>query len=134
MRGVVRASVLKTAVFAALILANCSNQVFAGDSTLTIGHGVVCHTADEVKAIIAPAENDMQARLLNVNDRYGKQACSVATIAFYRGDDEAAMLVPQGVVHVVKVQIVGLKQGPSWLRMETAADQYTAILDDAQGV
>jgi hypothetical protein len=77
MRSVVKASILASTIFAALSAAACSQPVLADESNLTVGHGVVCDTADEVKAVVAPVDNDLQKRLLNVNEQYGEEACNM---------------------------------------------------------
>jgi len=123
-----------SAVLVALLAVACAHPVFAGETNLTIGHGVVCDTAEEVKAIIAPAGSGMQQRLLNINDHYGKEACNIVTVIFYRGDEEATILIPEGIVHVVKVQVIGVRSGPRWLHMKTPMDQYTAILEASLSV
>jgi hypothetical protein len=114
-----------------LSVAACSKPALADETKLTVGHGVICDTAEEVKAMVSPAESDMHKRLVNVNDHYGKEACNIVTVAYFRGDEESTMLIPDGIVHVVKVQVVGFKSGPMWLRMNAPMDQYTAILEAA---
>ena len=134
MLGFSRASILASTIFALLVAAACAPPVQADETNLVIGHGVVCDTAEEVKAVIAPAGDDAQQRLLNVNDRYGKEACNIVTVIFYKGDEATTILTPEGIVHVVKVQVIGVKSGALWLHMQTPMDQYTAILEAASSV
>ncbi len=134
MLGFSRASILASAIFASLLVAECAPSVQADETNLVIGHGVVCDTAEEVKAVIAPAGDDALQRLLNVNDRYGKEACNIVTVIFYKGDEAATILTSEGIVHVFKVQVIGVKSGPLWLHMKTPMDQYTAILEAASSV
>jgi hypothetical protein len=124
------ASILASTVFAALLVFTNTQPVQADGTNLAHGRGVVCDTAEEVKAVVAPSSNDEQ-RLLEVNDRFGKEACTIVTVIFYKGDEEATMLIPEGVVHVVKVQVIGVKSGSLWLHMRMPMDQYTAILEAA---
>jgi hypothetical protein len=134
MLGFSWAGILASTIFAALLFAACAPPVQADEINLVIGHGVVCDTAEEVKAVIAPAGDDVQQRLLNVNDRYGKEACNIVTVIFYKGDEAATILTSEGIVHVFKVQVIGVKSGPLWLHMKTPMDQYTAILEAASSV
>ena len=58
-----RASILASAIFASLLVAECAPSVQADETNLVIGHGVVCDTAEEVKAVIAPAGDDIVSNL-----------------------------------------------------------------------
>lgn len=134
MRRFGQASILASTVFAVLSISVCSQPSQADEAKLTVGHGVVCDTAEEVKAVIAPPDSGVQQRLLNVNDRFGKDACTIVTVVFYKGDEDSTMLIPEGVVHVVKVQVIGVQYGSLWIHMKTPMDQYTAILEAAASV
>jgi hypothetical protein len=113
------------------LIALCASPIQAAELELSIGSGLVCNTAQEVEAVVMPRDSDVQRRVMRVNDLYGKDACNIVTVIFFRGDEAKTMLVPEGVVHVVEVQIVGVRSEGVWVHISMPMDQYAAILDNA---
>jgi len=103
-------------------------------SGLSVGHTLVCDTPQEVEAVLTSETTDMSARLVAINDRYGKESCSVLTVMFYQGDSAKTILAPAGLVHIVKVDIVGYRSGDSWLRLSRPMEQYAGVLEKGADV
>ena len=101
---------------------------------LSTGHVLACDTAEEVEAVLKASESDLTVRLAAINDRFGKQSCNIVTAIFYRGDEAKTVLVPDGVVRIVRVNMVGYRSGDAWLRMSTPLPQYVGVLEAATSV
>ena len=106
----------------------------AADVEISTGHLLVCDTPEEVSAVLASKEKDIAARLTSANAHYGKDSCNVVTLAFVRGEEATTVLVPDGVVRIVKVTVVGVRTGSAWVRVDKPMDQYAGILESALGV
>jgi hypothetical protein len=130
-----RASVLASGALALLWLAP-SAQAAEMDQppALVAGHVLVCDTPEEVEAVLASQAGDIAARLSTVNARFGKQACDVVTAVFYRGDEAKIVLSSDGVVRIIKVAMLGVRAGESWMRLARPVSQYAGVLEDSTGV
>jgi hypothetical protein len=106
----------------------------ADESGLSVGHTLVCDTPQEVEAVLSATTSDMTARLIAINNRYGKESCNVLTVLFYQGDAAKTILAPEGLVHIVKVDIVGYRSGDSWLRLSKPMEQYAGVLEKGSDV
>jgi hypothetical protein len=53
---------------------------------------------------------------------------------FYKGDQAKSILSPKGVVHIIKVTMVGYQQGSAWMIMAKPMEQYAGELEDATRV
>jgi hypothetical protein len=130
MSGLLRTGMLASAASALLWLAACAPPVQAAEKQLSVGRGFICDTPEEVEAVLTPHENDISARLANVNDRFGKDACTFATSVFYSREDAKTALTPEGVVRIEKVQLVGYLVGDE-LRIAKPAEQYFGVVEAA---
>jgi hypothetical protein len=104
------------------------------EAGLTTGHVLACDTADEVEAVLNATQSDMLVRVAAINDRFGKQSCNIVTAIFYRGDEAKTVLVPDGVVRIVKVNMIGYRSGDAWLRMTIPLPLYVGVLEAATSV
>jgi hypothetical protein len=137
MRKFSRAGVLASSATALLWLNLSVSPVHAQQADqagLTAGHVLACDTAEEVEAVLNAPDNDISVRLAAVNDHFGKQSCNVVTAIFYRGDEAKTVLVPDGIVRIVKVDLVGYRSGDAWMRMTTPLSQYVGVLEQATSV
>jgi hypothetical protein len=138
MSRLVGAGILVSAAAALLWVAVGAAPVRAdeeGDgSGLSVGHTLVCDTPQEVEAVLSSNTSDMSARLIAINNRYGKESCNVLTVLFYQGDAAKTILSPEGLVHIVKVDIVGYRSGDSWLRLSKPMAQYAGVLEKGSDV
>jgi hypothetical protein len=136
MRKFSRAGVAASSATALLLLTFCSpvQAQQAGQGGLTAGHVLACDTAEEVEAVLNATDSNISVRLAAVNDRFGKQSCNVVTAIFYRGDEAKTVLVPDGVVRIVKVDLVGYRSGDAWMRISTPLRQYVGVLEEATSV
>jgi hypothetical protein len=115
----------------------CASPVQAGDGEqagLSSGHILACDTAEEVEAVLDATDINMLVRLAAVNERFGKQSCNIVTAIFYRGDEAKTVLVPDGVVRIVRVNMIGYRSGDAWMRMSTPLPQYVGVLEAATSV
>jgi hypothetical protein len=64
----------------------------------------------------------------------GMTSCSIVTAMFYKGDQAKSILSPKGVVHIIKVTMVGYQQGSAWMIMAKLMEQYAGELEDATSV
>jgi hypothetical protein len=137
MRKFSRAGVAASSATALLWLTFCAPPAQAGqaDQTgLTAGHVLACDTAEEVEAALNATESDLTARLAAINDRFGKQSCNIVNAIFYRGDDAKTVLVPDGIVRIVRVEMVGYRSGDAWTRMTIPLRLYVGVLEEATSV
>jgi hypothetical protein len=132
-----RAGVVASSATALLWLTFCALPARAGQSDeagLSTGHVLACDTAEEVEAVLNATQSDMLVRVAAINDRFGKQSCNIVTAIFYRGDDAKTVLVPDGVVRIVKVNMIGYRSGDAWLHMTIPLPQYVGVLEAATSV
>jgi hypothetical protein len=128
------ATVLPGAFIALFWLAACTPPVQAQEAKLSIGHGVVCDTPEEVEAVVTPSLDDVTGRLESVNDRFGKESCNIVTAVFYKGDVAKSVLISEGIVHIVKVKVLGVQVADMWMQMGAPKEQYVGVLEPAESV
>lgn len=116
---------------ALLSLASGAPPVQAADSGISGGHILVCDTAEEVEAVLASRGANVAASLVMVNNHFGKQSCNVVTVAFYRGDEAKTMLSRDGIVRIVKVNVIGVLTADGWVSIDKPMPQYVGILEKA---
>jgi hypothetical protein len=109
-------------------------QTLAEDSGLWAAHVLACDTSDEVEAFVASHSNDAEARLVAVNDHFGKQSCSIVTVAFYKDDEVKVVLVPVGVVRIIKVKVVAVRTNDGWMTVKKPMGQYVGVPEKATTV
>jgi hypothetical protein len=110
-------------------------DAIVGDGAgLSTGHVLACDTVDEVEAVLNATDDDLSARLAAINARFGDQSCNIVTVIFYRGDEAKTVLVPDGIVRIVKVDVVGYRSGDAWMRMTKPLPQYVGVLEEATSV
>lgn len=103
----------------------------AEKSEYSVGRGIVCDTSEQIEAIVTPGKQDVGARMDAVNARYGAQACTVVTALFLREDEQKRVLVPDGIVRIVKVKVVGIRNGAAWVGVSEPMEQYVGIHEEA---
>ena len=128
------AGALASSALISLSFAADAPAVQEDQSQLSSGHVLACDTPDEVEAMLNSRGDDMSARLVAINDRYGKESCNVVTAIFYRGDEAKTVLVPDGIVRIIKVSMVGYRDGDAWTRMSKPVAQYVGVLEKATSV
>jgi hypothetical protein len=134
------AGVLSSSAVALLCLAISAPPIRADESmpadaaSLSTGHVLACDTAEEVEAVLDSRAGDIATRVSTVNDRFGKQSCNIVTAIFYRGNEAKTVLVPDGIVRIIKVDLVGYRAGGAWMRMATPMAQYVGVLEKATSV
>jgi hypothetical protein len=130
-----RAGVLASSAFALALLATSAPPALAEDTTdLAAGNVLVCDTPEEVEAVLTSGAHDMAARLVQANDRFGAEACSVVTAIFYKGDETKTVLSEDGAVRIIQVDLIGLRAGDAWLRMAKPAPKYAGVLEDSTNI
>jgi hypothetical protein len=106
-------------------------QTLAEGSGLSTGHVLACNTPDEVEAFVASHSADAEARLVAVNGHFGEQSCNIVTVAFYRSDEVKVILVPDGVVRIIKVKVVGVETDDGWEMIDSPMPQFVGVLESA---
>jgi hypothetical protein len=107
------------------------SQTLAEGSGLSTGHVVACNTSDEVEAFVASHSADAEARLVAVNGQFGKQSCNIVTVAFYKSNDVKVILVPDGVVRIIKVNVVGVETDDGWEMIDKPMPQFVGVIENA---
>jgi hypothetical protein len=126
--------ILASSILASLWLTSSAIAANVAQTALTAGHGVLCDTQEELASFVSNNKDDAVARLTAVNDKFGKESCSVLSALFYKGDEVSKVLVPEGIVHVFKVQIVEYRVGDEWMHLSKPMDQYVGVLERATTV
>jgi hypothetical protein len=106
-------------------------QTLAEGGGLSTGHVLACNTSDEVEAFVASHSTDAETRLVAVNGHFGKQSCNIVTVAFYKSDDVKVILVPDGVVRIIKVNVVGVETDDGWEMIDKPMPQFVGVLESA---
>ncbi len=102
---------------------------------LAAGHGLVCDTAEEVEAFVGAGANEkVDAALARVNGRFGMGACSILTSVFRRCEQADMVMIPDGVVRITRIEIIGVADGAALVRLKQPRVQYTPIFEKADSV
>ena len=104
------------------------------DPSLSVGHTLVCDTAQEVEAVLMAGGADMSERIVAINNQFGKESCNVVNVLYYEGDSAKTILAPAGLVRIIEVDIVGYRSGDSWLRLSRPMEQYAGVLEKGADV
>jgi hypothetical protein len=100
----------------------------------SIGYGMFCDTGEEIEAAVGIYSHDIADVLLRVNARFGHESCNVLTAAYVRSEETRTVLVPEGIVHVIQVKLVGFQSSAGWRQMRAPMEQYAAIFEKATRV
>jgi hypothetical protein len=102
---------------------------------LAAGHGLVCDTAEEVAAFVgAGADEKVDAALARVNGRFGTGACSILTSVFRQCEQANTVMIPDGIVRITRIEIVGVADGAAVVRLKQPRVQYTPIFEKAESI
>jgi hypothetical protein len=101
---------------------------------LSAGNVLACDTAEEVEAVLLSQSKGITAQIMAVNTHYGTHSCNVATVAFVEGVQAKVILVPDGIVRIIKVDVVGIRTGERWASVTRPMSRYVGVLDDATTV
>ena len=100
----------------------------AADKVL-MGQTVACDSAQEVKSFVAGKTDERARAALNrVNHHYGKDACSVETLVFAPENKAAAVITPEGLVEIIKVQVLGVVDGSQFKELARPLTQYVPAI------
>jgi hypothetical protein len=102
--------------------------------TLSVANVMLCDKPDEVAALVTSGADDLSMKLSEVNARFGKASCNVVTVAFYRGEEAKTVLVPNGIVRIIRLEIVGVRTGDTWVRLQSPIEQYAGLHEAATDV
>ena len=100
----------------------------------SIGYGMFCDTGEEIEAAVGIYSHDISDVLLRVNARFGHESCNVLTAVYVRSEETRTVLVSEGIVHVIKVRLIGLRSDLGWRQMRAPVEQYVAIFEKATRV
>lgn len=99
---------------------------------LEVGVGLICNSEAQVERFLALhiADREPDAAIKLVNDEAkDPNACSLASIAFVRGDESKQVPAPGGVMKITKVTIVAAQTTEGdWERVVPIV-QFTAIFE-----
>jgi len=102
---------------------------------LAAGHGLVCDTAEEVAAFVgAGSDEKVDAALARVNGRFGTGACSILTSVFRQYEQANTVMIPDGIVRITRIEIVGVADGAAVVRLKQPRVQYTPIFEKAASI
>jgi hypothetical protein len=117
-----------------LALAALGGDVRAAPAELSVASVMLCDKPDEVEAFVRTSGDDVSAKLTEINTRFGQESCNVVTAAFYRGQEAKTVLVPDGIVRIIKMEIVGVRQGDTWVSFQSPVEQYAGVREAATPV
>jgi hypothetical protein len=132
MRAAYSASVLAATIILSVGASNLAARAESAEPM--IGHAIVCDTQDELEAVVKPSSDDVATRMKAINARFGPSACNDVVAIFVEGELADVMVVPDGVIKVLKVKIVAIEIGAAWLKAATPMDQFAAVHEPATNV
>lgn len=124
---------LAFAIAASLGLASCTPPVFAREAQTFAGRGFLCNSEQEVAAVVTADEAAVRANLAHADARFGKGACTFATILFSAQDNAKAVPTPKGTAHIEKVKLLGYLVGHELRRKGEPTEQYFGYVDGEPG-
>jgi hypothetical protein len=102
---------------------------------LATAHGLVCDTAEEVEAFVgANPDENVDVALARVNNRFGTGACSILTSVFRRCEQADTVMIPDGILRITRIEIVGVANGSALVALKQPKVQYTPIFEKADSV
>lgn len=125
---------LTSAVIIGLMLGWSAAQASADQQKPTIGRGMFCDTSAEVQAAVRIRDHDIENVLSKVNDRFGKESCNVLTGVYIEKDVSGAVLVPAGIVHITRVELIGFRHDGAWMVISHPMEQYIGIFEKTTDV
>ena len=103
---------------------------------LSVGVGVICDTAEQMKLYFAHYRGDTSAEaaadMVNTETK-SPGGCGMASVAFLPGDFVENVAVTGGVMRMLKIVVFAMKTEKGW-EMIAPTQQYTALfvkLDEA---
>ena len=108
-----------------------ASPVQAEQAQPSIGYGMFCDTGEEIETAVGISSRDIGDVLSRVNSQFGEESCNVLTAIYFKSEEERTVLVPEGIVRVLKVKLVGFRSGPAWTQIPTPMEQYVAIFEKA---
>ncbi len=100
----------------------------------SVGYGMFCDTGEEIETAVGIYSHDIADVLSKVKNRFGNESCSILTGVYFKGDEARTVLVQEGLVHVVKVKLIGFQNGEAWRQLPRPMDQFVAVFEEATRV
>ena len=101
------------------------------DQGFEVGVGLICNSEAQVQRFLAlqNADQPLDAaiQLIN-NEEHDPTACSLAAIAFMRGQEVSVVPAPGGLMKITQITIVAAQTPLGWQRVP-GLQQYTAIFE-----
>jgi hypothetical protein len=116
---------LKLALFLLLL-----STIPARSQEAYIGRGLVCDTADEVRAFLS-SKDDPTTTLTRINAE--KKACALLQVVYLRGEDVDTVQGKDGKYRITAITVVGVHNGQTFIPTEPLA-QYTLFTVPGQEV
>jgi hypothetical protein len=102
---------------------------------LSITSTLICDTPEEVSAYVRRDPNEeISAALARVNNRFGEEACNFVTTLFKKGEQADTVLIPEGIICITKIEILGAVANGSLMRLATPQTQYAPMFEKATSV
>jgi hypothetical protein len=112
-----------------------ANAVEAAPS-LEVGIGLICNSEAQVQRFLAlqGTKQPLETAIQLINDEeHDPTACSVAAIAFIRGEEGSVVAVPGGQMKITQITIMAAQTPYGWQRVP-GFRQYTAIFEKLEEV
>jgi hypothetical protein len=97
----------------------------------SIGLGMFCDTGEEISAAVGIHDQDIDKVLSNVNARFGKESCNLLMGVYVTKDVSNTLVVPTGVVQILRVDLIGFRHNGAWLVMSHPMEQYIGVFQKA---
>jgi hypothetical protein len=118
---------------ASLGLASCTPPVFAREAETLAGRGFLYNSEREVAAVVTTNEAAVGANLARADARFGKGACTFATVLFSAEDNPKTVPTPEGAAHIAKVKLLGYLVGHELRRKGEPTEQYFGYVEGKPG-
>jgi hypothetical protein len=127
-----RARLLGFVATASLGLASCTPPVFAREAETFAGRGFLCNSEQEVAEVVTANEAAVRANLARADARFGKGACTFATVLFSAEAASKSVSTSEGIAHIEKVKLIGYLVGHELRRKGEPTDQYFGYVDEGK--
>jgi hypothetical protein len=101
------------------------------DKSVEIGVGLICNSEAQVQRYLAlhspDRSPDLAIQVVNT-EAHDPTACSLASIAFVRGNESGAVQVTGGVMKIMRITVVAAQTPLGWQPV-TGLVQFTAIFE-----
>jgi hypothetical protein len=113
--------------FCGLSTASAPQPARASAPQFTVGNILLCDKPEQVEAFFASAKASAQVAVSPTPTA----SCGLVTAVFRTETAGKTILLSNGILHVVKIEMVGMRASDSWVKMSKPFTGFAGVLEAA---